>query len=201
MVSNDEAVKDALNKVKPSPPDFIPLLEKYLAKDELPIGFQLQLTMYTSTYLENLKAGDPTLIPVLVKLIKGIRVREFYLSKENPAPLLDVIPEAVSVLRQYGPKALAALRELMAKGDMRIRVEAAFAVWSIEKKPKTILPLAGEALDSSSPYARMTAINIARDMGAAATSLAAKIRKIAQNDPNLSVRRVAEACLPEIEKQ
>ncbi|MFF5639515.1 HEAT repeat domain-containing protein [Streptomyces sp. NPDC012825] len=114
------------------------------------------------------KLADPAAVPALTNALQAALQRE----------QMHAIEPALKALASFGPRAASALtviRPLTDAGDVSLRTAAASAVWEIERRPGTIVPLLEDLLDAPRKF---EALNLAGRIGPDAAAVLPRLRQI-----------------------
>jgi hypothetical protein len=114
------------------------------------------------------KLGDPAAIPALAETVQAAVRHQQGRTAET----------ALKALASFGPRAASALdvvRPLTDTDDASVRTAAASAVWELERRPKSVVPLLKRLLDD---HRNFDAIHLAGRIGPGATAVLPRLRQI-----------------------
>ncbi|MFC8492036.1 HEAT repeat domain-containing protein [Streptomyces sp. NPDC057235] len=114
------------------------------------------------------KLADPAAVPALTNALQAALQRKQTHAAEP----------ALKALASFGPRAASALnviRPLTDASDVSLRTAAASAVWEIERRPETIVPLLEGLLDAPRKF---DALELAGRIGPAAAAVLPRLRQI-----------------------
>lgn len=112
--------------------------------------------------------GDPTAVPALAETVRtAVRHKQW----RTAEPVLKA-------LASFGPRAASALdvvRPLTDAADVSLRTAAAGAVWELERRPESVMPLLKQLLDD---HRNVQAIDLAGRIGPDAAAVLPRLRQI-----------------------
>src|SRR5439155_2480599 len=123
------------------------------------------------------------------------------LDRGNKAWQAAMAAQVLGDIGEPARPALPRLRTLLTDDDARVRLQAAHAVWKLEKKTNAILPVLFEALHDTSTFesaAKRIAAETLADIEPVAQVVAPLLRKLL-SDPQPSVRIAASNALARIQ--
>jgi HEAT repeat protein len=186
--------EEALKRIDPEPASMLGVFTSVLARDRENSG-SVYLGSTVERVLQKIGPMDASLVPGLLKMVTSMKI-------ENG--LVDgVLADAFTALGRVGPKAVSALRTALKHDDVRVRVEAARALWRIAHDAREVLPVLRKGLQSDHASARFAAAAALGDMGGEAREALPELRELLKDQSPYAkyIKAAADGAIRKVQAQ